>query len=78
MPNVRASSGMIGTMRGPMFLSRNSSLKVRTVAMVVATAWLPEPFLSDLYTSRLGSGSGLDLVRRSGRKPPSVRRRSSM
>ena len=48
MPNVRASSGMIGTMRGPIFLSRNSSLKVRTVAMVVATSWLPEPFFSAL------------------------------
>ncbi|SHS86338.1 Uncharacterised protein [Mycobacteroides abscessus subsp. abscessus] len=45
MPKVRASSGMIGTMRLPMFLSRNSSLKVRTSAMVVATSCLPEPFL---------------------------------
>ena len=48
MPNVRASSGMIGTMRVPMSLSRNSSLNVRTVAMVVATSWLPDPFFSAL------------------------------
>ena len=48
MPNVRASSGMIGTMRLPISLSRNNSLKVRTIAMVVATLWVPDPFLSDL------------------------------
>jgi hypothetical protein len=46
MPNVRASSGMIGTIRGPTSLSRNTSLKVRTVAMVVATSWVPDPFFS--------------------------------
>ena len=48
MPKVRASSGMIGTMRLPISLSRNNSLNVRTIAMVVATDWVPEPFLSDL------------------------------
>ncbi|CEZ68457.1 Uncharacterised protein [Mycobacterium tuberculosis] len=43
---MRASSGMIGTIRGPICLSRNTSLNVRTVAMVVATSWCPEPFFS--------------------------------
>nr|CRL82090.1 hypothetical protein CPGR_05306 [Mycolicibacter nonchromogenicus] len=37
---------MIGTRRGPNFLSRNNSLNTRTVAMVVATSWVPEPFLT--------------------------------
>lgn len=46
MPKVRASSGMIGTIRGPISLSRNTSLKVRTVAMVVATSCVPDPFFS--------------------------------
>ena len=39
---------LIGTIRQPMFLSRNSSLNTRTVAMVVATSWLPDPFFTAL------------------------------
>ena len=38
MPNVRASSGMIGTTRGPKSLSRIRSRNKRTNAIVVATA----------------------------------------
>ncbi|KAF0963111.1 hypothetical protein MLGJGCBP_03761 [Rhodococcus sp. T7] len=40
---MRASSGMIGTIRFPISLSRNSSFMIRTNAMVVATCCLPEP-----------------------------------
>ena len=45
MPNVRASSGMIGTNLAPMPLSFIRSLSSRTNAIVVATCCLPEPFL---------------------------------
>ena len=43
MPNVRASSGMIGTSRQPISLSLTRSLSSRTNAIVVATFCLPEP-----------------------------------
>ncbi len=46
MPNVRASSGMIGANRSPISGSFISSLSSRTNAMVVATACLPEPLRS--------------------------------
>jgi hypothetical protein len=46
IPKVRASSGMIGTIRCPNSLSRIRSLSSRTNAMVVATCCLPEPFLT--------------------------------
>ena len=43
MPNVRASSGMIGTNRKPISGSRVRSLNSRTKVIVVATSCLPEP-----------------------------------
>jgi hypothetical protein len=43
MPNVRASSGMIGTNRAPISPSLMSSRSSRTNAIVVATSCLPEP-----------------------------------
>ena len=46
MPNVRASSGMIGTKRAPISGSFIRSLSSRTNAIVVATACLPEPRLT--------------------------------
>ena len=46
MPNVRASSGMIGTNLLPMPLSFIRSLSSRTNAIVVATGCLPEPRFS--------------------------------
>ena len=46
MPKVRASSGMIGTKRGPISGSRMRSLSSRTNAIVVATSCLPEPRLT--------------------------------
>ena len=56
MPKVRASSGMIGTKRGPMFLSRIRSLSRRTNAMVVAACCLPDPLRACLYADSGGSG----------------------
>ena len=42
MPNVRASSGMIGTIRGPSSLSRMRLRRIRVKTIVVDTAvWLP-------------------------------------
>jgi hypothetical protein len=46
MPNVRASSGMIGTIRGPELGCLSRSRSSRTNAIVVATSCLPEPFFS--------------------------------
>ena len=46
MPNVRASSGMIGTTRLPISGSLNRSRTSRTNAMVVAISCLPEPLVS--------------------------------
>ncbi len=46
MPNVRASSGMIGTNRFPIPWSFIRSFSSRTKAIVVATACLPEPCFS--------------------------------
>ncbi len=48
IPNVRYSSGAIGTNRAPMFSSLIRSLSSRTNAMVVATFCLPEPFFISL------------------------------
>ncbi len=79
MPKVRASSGMIGTIRLPISLSRNRSLKMRTSAMVVATCCLPDPFAVVLIAEEVSGRNTLVVaVRRLGRKPPSVLRRSSM
>ena len=68
---------MIGTMRLPIPGSRSSSLNTRTIAIVVATCWGPEPCLSASYTERCGSGSALAEFRRAGTNPPSAVRRSS-
>ena len=43
MPKVRASSGMIGTMYWPRFLSRSSFWSMRTMAIVVETVRPREP-----------------------------------
>ena len=43
MPNVRASSGMIGTNLAPIPGSFIRSFSSRTNAIVVATGCLPEP-----------------------------------
>ena len=66
MPKVRASSGMMGTKRSRSDSSRMSSLAVRTSAIVVATACLPEPLRSDFRASMSGTFSGVKVCRRSG------------
>ncbi|MCY1434224.1 hypothetical protein D9M71_502800 [compost metagenome] len=76
MPNVRASSGMIGTILFPNSLSRMRSLSRRTNAMVVAASCLPEPRLATSYTLSSGRVTSVCLERRSGTKPPRARRRS--
>ena len=69
MPNVRASSGMIGTIRGPSSGSRIRLRRSRVNTMVVETAvWLPAVELgvdvcgrgraaARSRTTRLGSGA---------------------
>ncbi len=41
---MRASSGMIGTMRCPKSFERSRSFSSRTNAIVVATSCVPDPF----------------------------------
>ena len=43
MPKVRASSGMMGTIRLPMPLSRIRLRIRRAKAIVVDASWVPEP-----------------------------------
>ena len=43
MPNVRDSSGTIGTTRGPIVLSRSSAARIRTNAIVVEFSRSPVP-----------------------------------
>ena len=76
MPKVRASSGMIGTIRSPKPFSRMRSLSSRTQAIVVAISCLPDPLASWPYFSGAGSAGVWYLTRRSGRPPPSFSRRS--
>ena len=75
MPNVRASSGMIGTMRGPSSLSRIRLRRMRLKTIVVDTGvWLP--LSNSASTSGAGAGSGFDRTTRFGISPPSATRRS--
>jgi len=78
MPNVRASSGMIGTTRVPMFLSRKRFRSSRVNAIVVDAGALPEPFGNSAKTESSGSCGGLARTARRGMDPPSERRRSIM
>src|SRR5205807_1226633 len=57
IPNVRASSGMIGTMRLPICLSRISPRSNPVKAIVVEAARLPDP----LNSSSNGSGPGVPM-----------------
>ena len=76
MPNVRASSGTIGTTILPMSGSRSSFDSSRTNTIVVdarAVGALAE-FFEDLGFG--GAGSGVVLLLRIGSEPPSALRRS--
>jgi len=78
MPNVRASSGMIGTTRAPMSSSRNRLRSSRVNTIVVDTACFPEPALNSVKMSGAGWGMGLARVTRRGSEPSSARRRCIM
>ena len=68
MPNVRNSSGAIGTMRCPISLSRIRSRNSRTNAWVVATlVFSPAGSISAAYTSSPGNLMMVGRTRRSGR-----------
>ena len=65
MPKVRASSGTIGTMFLPMFLSLSSTVRMRTKAMVVEISRSPVPSSMVSKASSGGIGSaGAVCVRR--------------
>ncbi len=76
MPNVRYSSGAIGTIRLPIDGSFIRSLSSRTNAIVVAMACLPDPARSSSYIFSSGSVISTGWTRRMGTPPPSARRRS--
>ena len=68
MPNVRASSGMIGTIRGPSSLSRIRFRRIRVKTIVVETG-VSEPPANSLSTLAGGAGSGCDRTTRFGIEP---------
>ena len=70
MPNVRASSGMIGTMRRPISGSRTRFRTSRLKAMVVL-AGRSEPAKNSVNASSFGAGSGFGVTCRRGVAPPS-------
>ena len=67
MPKVRASSGTIGTMCVPMFLSFTRIESIRTSAIVVENSRSPLAASSGPNASSPGTASGGALVRRGGR-----------
>jgi hypothetical protein len=77
MPNVRDSSGTIGTTCLPSCLSRSSVVRIRTNAIVVEIVRSPVglSWASNAESSGTGSDS-LDRARRQGRDPPRASRRS--
>ena len=79
MPNVRASSGMIGTIRGPTCSSRARLRNRRVKPIVVETSWLPDPARSSANGLSVGRSSlRRARVVRFGICPPSAWRRSIM
>ena len=78
IPNVRDSSGTIGTIRGPSSRSRNSRLSIRTNAIVVEVSRSPVPSWNSANVSSGGEVRSLGGERRSGTGPPSAARRRAM
>ena len=76
IPNVRDSSGTIGTTREPICLSRSRVLRIRTKAIVVEISHSPLPATWAPKADRSGTGSGVDRSRRTGSQPPSASRRA--
>ncbi|MOA01642.1 hypothetical protein D3C78_1210620 [compost metagenome] len=77
IPKVRASSGTIGTMRGPSSLSLTSCEMIRTKAMVVEISRSPVPSRMALRVSSGGVGTLKLLARRTGITPPREARRAA-
>jgi hypothetical protein len=75
MPNVRASSGMIGTIRGPSSLSRIRFRRIRVKTIVVENGRIRPP-ANSWSTAAGGFGSGAFRTTRFGTKPPRALRRS--
>ena len=68
MPNVRDSSGTIGTTRLPSALSFSRMFRIRTNAIVVEISRpSPVPFSSGSNASSAGTGSDVAFSRRCGR-----------
>ena len=79
MPNVRASSGTMGTTRGPNASSRMRFRSRPVMAMVVDTARPSDPLARPVNTDGSGSVRGRLLrIRRLGMDPPRARRRCTM
>ena len=77
MPKVRASSGMIGTIRLPMPGSRSRLRSRPANTIVVDAARVPLPVMNSAYSASPGSSSGFDRTTLRGSIPPSARRRIS-
>jgi hypothetical protein len=75
IPNVRASSGMIGTIRDPSSLSRMRLRRIRVKTIVVETG-VELPAANSWSTAGDGAGSGVARTTRLGMEPPRARRRS--
>ena len=67
MPNVRASSGMIGTIRGPSSLSRMRLRRIRAKTIVVDTG-VVLPAANSASTAGAGAGSGVARTIRRGQR----------
>ena len=79
MPNVRASSGTIGTISSPTSLSFRSFARIRTNTIVVDALRPSVPFSNSVKQScSVSTFSGSEFGMRRGTKPPSFLRRSSM
>ena len=78
MPNVRDSSGTIGTTRLPICLSRSSVVRIRTNAIVVEIVRSPVRLELRVERRQLRHGQGLGRRRppRPAATPPSASRRS--
>ena len=74
---MRASSGMIGTIRLPICGSRSRLRRIRAKTMVVETSVALPPANSP-STSGAGLGSGAERTTRRGTEPPRLARRSIM
>ena len=68
MPNVRASSGMIGTIRGPSSGSRIRLRRIRAKTIVVETG-VVLPAANSASTSAAGAGSGFARTTRLRERP---------